>query len=241
LLLRLAGKAVAVVKGLEAAETFLQVSAAGYQAVKAVELYLAGDLSEAYAKALEATLRLLGITPKFIKRLPTVPAKHPKQLAESARKHLIDVAGPPVDPKSLTGPNRGIFTTTEKPAMSPSALDYQSSLPGAVTDMTTRKPIVPGIRYDNPNLRGKNYILFDGLDPYDSTTLVDRKLGIARSPKQKETFLRWAEALEQNPGIKIRIEVPNRKVWREVEKFINNIGVDPKVRERISVVEVPIG
>ncbi|MBY0586807.1 hypothetical protein K2X85_06500 [bacterium] len=169
-----------------------------------------------------------------------MPAKHPKQLAESARKHLIDVAGPPVDPKSLTGPNRGIFTTTEKPAMSPSALDYQSSLPGAVTDMATRKPIVPGIRYDNPNLRGKNYILFDGLDPYDSTTLVDRKLGIARSPKQKETFRRWAKALEQNPGIKIRIEVPSRRVQKEIDDVLDAIGFQRSIRDRILVVEVPI-
>jgi filamentous hemagglutinin len=146
---------------------------------------------------------------------------------ETGHQHLLDIAGGPVDPKTLSGANRGIFTTTEKPAMSQAALDYQSSLPGAVTDMTTRKPIVPGIRYDNPNIKGKNYILFDGLDPYDSTTLVDRKLGIARSKKQEDAFRRWAEALEQNPGIKIRIEVPSRKVWREVEKFINNIGTDP--------------
>jgi hypothetical protein len=240
LLLRLAGKAVAVVKGLEAAETFLQVSATGYQAVKAVELYIAGDLSEAYAKALEATLRLLGITPKFIRRLPAVPANRPKQVAESARKHLIDVAGPPVDPKNLTGPNRGLFTTTEQSAMSQEALDYQSSLPGAVTDMATRKPIVPGIRYDNPNLKGKNYILFDELDPYDSTTLVDRKLGIARSKKQEDAFRRWAKALEQNPGIKIRIEVPSQKVLREVKTFIERVRVNPAILKRIQIIEVPI-
>jgi hypothetical protein len=239
MVLRLAGKAVAVVKGLVLIETALQVTAAGYEAFKAVELYIAGELSEAKSAALQATLRLLGIAPNYVKRLP-IPSKAPKKVEETGHQHLLDIAGGPVDPKALSGANRGIFTTTEKPAMSPSALDYQSSLPGAVTDMTTRKPIVPGFRYDNPNPKGKNYILFDGLDPYDSTTLVDRKLGIARSPKQKETFRRWAKALEQNPGIKIRIEVPSQKVLREIDLFIERLRLPLNIRGRIQIVEVPI-
>jgi hypothetical protein len=265
MLLRLAGKAVAVVKGLEAAETVLQVTPAGYQAVKAVGLYISEDVSQALANALETTLRLLGIAPRYVRRLPAatpkqlkkagaeehslddadhLPTARPKlakKREEAAQNHLIDVAGPPVDPKTLTGPNRGIFSTTERSAMRPDALEYQSSLPGTATDMKSRKLIVPGLRYDNPNPKGKNHILFDGLDLYDETTLVDRKLGIVRSPKQEATFRRWAEALRQNSGFKIRIEVPNARVKKEVNEFLNALKLSREIRDRLSVVEVPFG
>jgi filamentous hemagglutinin len=124
--------------------------------------------------------------------------------------------------------------------MSQDALDYQSILPGAVTDVKTRKLIAPGLRYDNPNPRGKNYILFDGVDLYDATTLIDRKLGIARSRKQEDTFRRWAAGLRQNPGIKIRIEVPNQRVSQEIRDFLRKIQVEEISNGRIQIVEVPI-
>jgi hypothetical protein len=100
--------------------------------------------------------------------------------------------------------------------------------------------IAPGLRYDNPNPRGKNYILFDGLDLYDPTTLIDRKLGIARSRKQEDTFRRWAEGLKQNREIKIRIEVPNQRVLRDVDDFISKLNLDRTIRNRITFIEVPI-
>ena len=237
-ILQVGGKALAVIKGLDVAGDVLEVTAAGYQAKKAIDLYLADDLSQAQSHALQATLRLLGYAPSAVKRITRrVNASKP---TEPTRRHLLDVAGPPIDPKDLTGPNRGIFTTVENSSMSQDALDYQSSLPGAVTDVKTQKLIAPGLRYDNPNPRGKSYILFDGLDLYDPTTLIDRKLGIARSKKQKDTFRRWAEGLKQNREIKIRIEVPNQRVLNGIRDFIDTLNIDQIVTDRIRIVEVPI-
>jgi filamentous hemagglutinin len=123
--------------------------------------------------------------------------------------------------------------------MSQDALDYQNSLPGSISDTKSQKMLAPGLRYDNPNPRGKNYILFDGLDLYDSKTLVDRKLGIARSKKQEKSFGRWAEGLRQNPDFKIRIEAPNERVRRQVDDFLRILKLEETVFNRIQVVEVP--
>jgi hypothetical protein len=236
-ILHASGKVLAVAKGLSVTGDILEITAAGYQATKAIELYLADYLSEAHSHALQATLRLLGYAPS-VKRIKAWP-KVSKTAEQPTRKYLLEVAGPPVDPKTLTGPNRGIFTTTERSSMSQDALDYQSSLPGSVSDTKSQKMLAPGLRYDNPNPRDKNYILFDGLDLYDSKTLVDRKLGIARSKKQEESFGRWAEGLRQNPDFKIRIEAPNERVRKQVDDFIDALRLEKTVRDRIQVIEVP--
>jgi hypothetical protein len=59
-ILHASGKVLAVAKGLDVTGDILEISAAGYQAKKAIDLYIKWDLSEAHSHALQATLRLPG-------------------------------------------------------------------------------------------------------------------------------------------------------------------------------------
>jgi filamentous hemagglutinin len=70
-------------------------------------------------------------------------------------------------------------------------------------------------------------VTFDGID---GNVLIDRKVSVTTRSKQLRDLQRISEAAKQNPGYKVRIEVPNdveaRRVRRILlEQGINNIGV----------------
>ena len=119
---------------------------------------------------------------------------------------------------------RGVIGVLENTGKSRRAADYEAALHGATTDVATKRGMVPALRYDhaNPSPWTKPYVRFDGVDPQDARMLIDRKLDATMRSGQRKQMRRAAEALRQNPGYQLRIEVPNkvaaRNTWRLIER-----------------------
>lgn len=112
------------------------------------------------------------------------------------------------------------------PHMSERARKYESGAVGY------RVGEAPSLRYVNPN-PGKNRVRFDGIE---GTTLIDRKLSLYSSTKGKYALQRQFEAVMQNSGFTVRIEVPTDAVKNRMEKVMRDLRIDPK---KMSVWVVP--
>ncbi|MBR8824055.1 hypothetical protein IX293_002332 [Fusobacterium necrophorum] len=93
--------------------------------------------------------------------------------------------------------------------------------------MATKKGVVPALRYDNPNTRGRNYIKFDGIEIIDGQTyLIDSKTNIPYWNKKamittfRDTLDRINEAKKQNPDIKIIYEFPNSEAKNKLIEWL---------------------
>jgi hypothetical protein len=129
-------------------------------------------------------------------------------------------AAPTLPPIGNLPPNRGLIWVTENGAMSEEAALWEASAPGASSDLGTRRRIVPALRYDNPNPRGRSLVRLDAVDEQNPMILIDRKWNVTMKTKQVNDLRRAARALAQNPGYALRIEVPNQAVLRKAEGLL---------------------
>lgn len=118
--------------------------------------------------------------------------------------------------------NRGLTWTRESTGRSSAARAWEDSVPGATSDIATRQRNVPALRYDNPNAAGDPFVRFDGVDPANPKTLIDRKWGVTTKSDQVRKFQEGPlEALRQNPDYRLRIEVPNRKAQVDARRLLD--------------------
>lgn len=62
---------------------------------------------------------------------------------------------------------------------------------------------------------------FDGVDPNDPKTLIDRKWGVTTKSGQVRQFKNGPlRALGQNPDYRLRIEVPNKKAEADAYRLL---------------------
>ena len=117
---------------------------------------------------------------------------------------------------SAAASNKGLVFVRENSSMSDAARAWENGAynPGRA------KGEVPALRYDNPNARGRNIVRFDGIDPNDPKILVDRKLNPTTKTKQVDDITRQAEALRQNRGYSLRIEVQNEAEKRAALRLL---------------------
>ncbi|MFO1064055.1 MAG: polymorphic toxin-type HINT domain-containing protein [Pirellulales bacterium] len=120
------------------------------------------------------------------------------------------------------GINRGHTTKLENSAKSLAAADFENGTVGAATDVATRMRVVPTLKFDNPNPRGRNFIRFDG---QDGNVMIDRKLNVTTKSKQLRDLQRISQALIQNPNYAVVIEVPDAKVYRAAVRALSKAGV----------------
>jgi hypothetical protein len=102
--------------------------------------------------------------------------------------------------------------------------NFESSLPGASSDVASKKRIVPTMSFENPNPRGRNFVKFDGTDLSDSNIFIDRKWNVTTKTDQIAALKRVGEALRQNPGKSLVIEVPNESARRAAIRALNKAG-----------------
>jgi hypothetical protein len=118
------------------------------------------------------------------------------------------------------------------------AADFENSLAGAASDIASGKRIVPVLKYSNPNPHpnAKDYIKFDGRDPFDPNTFIDRKYNVTTKSKQVGDIQRVAEALRQNPQAKLVIEVPDASAERVALRALQKAGegANPQIIVRIA-------
>jgi hypothetical protein len=62
-------------------------------------------------------------------------------------------------------------------------------------------------------------------DPYDPFVLIDRKLNVTTLSGQLDQLRRQAEALRQNPGHSVRIEVPTNAAATAADRALREAGV----------------
>lgn len=110
----------------------------------------------------------------------------------------------------------------ENSRKSTAAQVFEDGVTGAASDVATRRRIVPGLQFDNPNPRGRNVVRFDGVD---GTNIIDRKLNVTTKSKQLGDLQRMSEALRQNPNFNGIIEVPNDSARRAAIRALNKAGV----------------
>jgi hypothetical protein len=120
----------------------------------------------------------------------------------------------------VSGQDRGVHTVLESSSKSPRAQQYEDALVGSTYDVATRRRLTPALRFTNPNARGRPEVRFDGVDPNDPSILIDRKINATTRSKQISDIQRWAEALRQNPGFSVRVEVPSHTAYRNVIRLI---------------------
>ena len=113
----------------------------------------------------------------------------------------------------------------ENASMSPRARTYQDGTAGARSNVATRNPQAPMIKYKDAS-GAERPVRFDGME---GEVLIDRKTSVVTTAKAQEQALRQAEALRQN-GLRGRWEVPNQTAaTRATDMFrrlqINNIDV----------------
>ena len=127
---------------------------------------------------------------------------------------------------------RGVAKTTRQQL----AFDYEDSLVGAASDVATRRRIVPALQYNNPNPRGSNLVRFDAQDPLNPNVLIDRKLNVTTHSGQIRQLERQAEALRQNPGYSLRIEVPTDAAARAARHALDRAIIPDNTPVQIHVV-----
>lgn len=140
--------------------------------------------------------------------------------------------------------NRGIEYIVETPRGNEISQRFQSEIPGSISDIKTKKGIIPALRYDNPNKRGRSYIKFDGIEVRDGQTyLIDTKTNIPywndkAMRKVAGTLERIGEGKRQNPDVKIIYEFPNKEAkghfidWLDAKENIEYRSIIDIIRVR---------
>jgi hypothetical protein len=127
--------------------------------------------------------------------------------------------------------NRGLGRTLERKNES-DADKFEGGAMGVAMALDSNKnKLVPLLRYDNNNRRGKQFIKFDGIE---GNTLIDRKLNVTTFEKSITQVQRADEALKQNPNYNIRYEVPPNRV-NAMKRLLTKARVN---NSRITVVAV---
>ncbi|MGA7613552.1 MAG: RHS repeat-associated core domain-containing protein [Thermoanaerobaculia bacterium] len=119
-------------------------------------------------------------------------------------------------------PRRGVVWVSERTTAGDTALEYQAGAFGARSSVLTRQNEVPALLFDNPNAVGKPLVRFDGLE---GNTLIDRKLSVTTKSKQLKDLRRVGIALRQNPGYRLRIEVPTEGAARQARRALRLVGL----------------
>jgi RHS repeat-associated protein len=127
--------------------------------------------------------------------------------------HVVSRATPNAPPSKITW-------VDEKAAMSREARDYQAGATGARSNLETRLPQAPTLRYTRSGA-GKE-ARFDGIE--DDAVIVDRKLSVVTTPKAKDQALRQSEALRQN-GLRGRWEVPTEAEASRARRMFDELDV----------------
>jgi hypothetical protein len=140
--------------------------------------------------------------------------------------------------------NRGILVVAEpkpkpKNPREQDAADYEDQVRDGTPWSESIGPngssrLTPALAFDNPN--GASFVRFDGYDPA-TNILVDRKLGVYGGQKPRDQIVRWKQALDDNPGFTIRVEVADKAALGAMQRQIRlALGTPPD--PRITVVEV---
>lgn len=96
--------------------------------------------------------------------------------------------------------------------------------------------LTPALAFDNPNGRGAPFVRFDNFEE-GTNTFIDRKYSIRGQSKTKNQIVRWKQALDDNEGFFVRVEVPNASAQKAMEKQIRDaLG---RLDSRIEVVVKP--
>jgi filamentous hemagglutinin len=130
----------------------------------------------------------------------------------------------------------------ETPLHQEKAREFQAGTQGAFSDVKSKKPGVPALRYDNPNPLGLNYIKLDAF-PFEigsdgsRVLLIDAKTKLAtfnEGAKRDvlETLRRLKMALEQNPEFTAVYEVPSEAEAQEARAFFRDQDFDHVVQVR---------
>src|SRR5262249_14183641 len=112
---------------------------------------------------------------------------------------------------------RGVTYVKEAPPNDPAAAKWERGAPNP----RRARGEAPALRYANP-FGGRYVAEFAGIG---GTTLIDRKLAFYSSDKAKLALRRQSEALKQNPGYKLRIEVPTQAEKRRIEKYLKELRI----------------
>ncbi|MGL4512016.1 MAG: RHS repeat-associated core domain-containing protein [Lacipirellulaceae bacterium] len=141
---------------------------------------------------------------------------------------LVEAFESRVDPSAFSDPVRRARVTQSQA--------YEDGLIGAASDVATQRRVVPALLYNNTNPRGKGYVRFDGADPTNQRELIDRKLNVTTKSGQIRALQRQEEAMKQNLGYSLRIEVPNTAAETAANRALRAARVD---RNLFSVRVVP--
>jgi hypothetical protein len=167
-------------------------------------------------------------------------------LGSAAEGIATAVAGGPaqsgefLNTQRASGP-RGIFFVPENlgPGTTPAqraARDFDAGTEGAFSDVETRQRMVPAMLYANPKSKGLDYVKFDGMSvrPDGTIELIDRKTNIIaiqtadglKAPASLVAQLqRQSNALVQNPGYAIVLELPNQAAADKAQAVLEEFGI----------------
>jgi hypothetical protein len=142
--------------------------------------------------------------------------------------------------RKMNGEARGVVFIDEWPIDNEVARKFQEEASGAVFHIDTKRQLVPGLAYKNPNERGVHVVKFDSYEiSSDGATLFmkDQKTKLVlnkRSIKELQNrFGRIRSALEQNPGIKVLYEFPDEKTKDAAANFIQRCGCSDIISARV--------
>ena len=136
----------------------------------------------------------------------------------------------------LNGPEVGIGFVTEKQGVYNAikgelvlsdAQMYDASAEGALSSILHRKRAVPFVRYLNPNIKGKDFIKFDGISIQDDVVkLIDRKFYKSSTRADPEQLERAFIALDQNcikvqKCMEVVYEFPNEGARAAAQRLID--------------------
>jgi len=116
--------------------------------------------------------------------------------------------------------NRGAGRTLERKNKS-EADNFEGGAMGVAMSLDSNNKLVPVLRYDNKNPKGRRFIKFDGIE---GNTLIDRKLNVTTHKKSIDQVQRADEALKQNTNYNVRYEVPANRV-NAMKKLLIKAGV----------------
>ena len=148
--------------------------------------------------------------------------------------------------RSLPGENRGLIYVLEAEPKLPHAAAYQAETPGSFWSVEHQKPVVPALRYDNPE--GVNFVKFDGIEKaedgdylvlIDSKTAIEPPIEPAREGL-KETLERVGSALTKNndpnlngPKFKVFYDFPSEEKAKEALEVIKGLGYSDVITVRV--------
>jgi hypothetical protein len=127
----------------------------------------------------------------------------------------------------IPGEKRGLVFMEESPRGKQAAIDFHAGTSGAMSDVESKKFIVPALRYDNENPRGMSYIKFDGFEvgPDGKVLIIDAKRNLLFTHDNamdgvKDTLKRVERALLQNPEYKVVYEFPSNDITAKAQEFL---------------------